>query len=119
MFDFYRDLVRFRLRHQVVREGSLQLVFVHNEHRLLVFRRVDSSADLLVIASLNNRPFDEPGYQFSSGVLPDANWQEIFNSDAAVYGGNNTGNLGGQLASAGGNFHCVVPANALLVFSRL
>lgn len=118
LFDFYRDLIQFRLRRQVVRQGALQVVFVHNEHRLLLFRRVDASADLLVIASLNNRPFNDPDYRFSSGFLPDAKWQEIFNSDAAKYGGTNVGNLGGEIASAGGNFHCVVPPNALLVFSR-
>jgi 1,4-alpha-glucan branching enzyme len=119
LFAFYRDLIQFRLRRQVVRQGALQVMFVHNEHRLLVFRRVDASADLLVVASLNNRPFDDPGYGFSSGFLPDANWQEIFNSDAAAYGGKNVGNFGSAIASAGGYFHCVVPSNALLVFSRL
>lgn len=52
---------------------------------MLVFRRTGHGEDLLIVASLNNNL--PSGYWIYSENLPDANWREIFNSDAAAYGG--------------------------------
>ena len=32
-------------------------------------------------------------------AIPDAGWKEIFNSDAAIYGGQNVGNSGAMIPS--------------------
>ena len=74
--------------------------------------------DLLVIASLNNQPFDATSYQIQHPALADAGWREIFNSDAARYGGDNVGNLGAALRAAGGTLAAVVPANGLVILER-
>jgi 1,4-alpha-glucan branching enzyme len=70
-----------------------------------------------VIASLNNQPFDAPTYQIQHPALADAGWREVFNSDAARYGGN-VGNLGATLRGAGGTLAAVVPANRFVILER-
>lgn len=42
-----------------------------------------------------------------------------FNSDASVYGGDNVGNLGMNLASNNGRIHVILPANGFLVLQRV
>jgi hypothetical protein len=50
---------------------------------------------LLVPASLNDTPFDH-GYVIGTDAarLTAGGWQQVFNSDAALYGGGNVGNGG-------------------------
>ena len=50
--------------------------------------------------------------------IPDAGWKEIFNSDAAGYGGQNVGNLGAIVGSSGGRLNVVIPAAGFVVFAR-
>jgi 1,4-alpha-glucan branching enzyme len=45
-------------------------------------------------------------------------WREVFNS-AALYGGNNIGNFGGDVPAASGRFQIRIPANGFLVFQKL
>jgi 1,4-alpha-glucan branching enzyme len=71
-----------------------------------------------VIASLNNQPFDAPSYQIQHPALADAGWREVFNSDAARYGGDNVGNLGATLRAASGTLEAVVPANGFVILER-
>ena len=46
---------------------------------------------MLVVASLNNAPFAY-GYNIQNPRIADGQWREIFNSDAAVYGGSGLAN---------------------------
>jgi 1,4-alpha-glucan branching enzyme len=71
-----------------------------------------------ILASLNNRPFAS-GYIIENPRLPDGSWQEIFNSDAQRYGGDNVGNSGAVIASTNGRIHAVVPANGFVVFTKV
>jgi 1,4-alpha-glucan branching enzyme len=119
LFEFYRQLIRLRLDHAGLRSPNIDVLFVHNDHRLLVFRRWGAGEDFLVVASLNNRAFDSPGYIFRAERLPDGHWKEIFNSDARVFGGANVGNMGAVIACFAGRAECVVPANGLIVFQRV
>ena len=50
----------------------------------------------LVAGNLGNVAFAS-GYWIHSDRIGDAGWTEIFNSDAAVYGGSNVGNAGAML----------------------
>jgi 1,4-alpha-glucan branching enzyme len=118
MFQYYGDLCRLRIAHKGFCSRNLDVLFCHNDHRLIAVHRWDDEEDdLLVIASLNNRPFDR-GYVFSALRIPDGGWKEIFNSDAAAYGGDNVGNGSGTLTASGGRFEPVVPANGVVVFKR-
>jgi 1,4-alpha-glucan branching enzyme len=50
--------------------------------------------------------------------LPDGVWREIFNSDAALYGGFNIGNAGAGLPATNGRIQIALPANGFVVFEK-
>ena len=83
---------------------------------MLAFRRWEGSEELLIVASLNNTSFTD-GYGIQNPNYRDGQWREIFNSDAAAYGGSGLANQG-LIPSAGGEFTVRVPANSVLVFQR-
>ena len=118
LFEFYKQIIRLRLNHQALKSTNIEVIFTHNDHRLLVFRRWFQDEQFLIVTSLNNFPFLTPGYNFASNRIPSGKWREIFNSDAEIFGGDNIGNQGGLIESLNGNFQCVVPANGLVVFKR-
>ena len=71
------------------------------------------------MASLNNHPFlDSYLIQTDPGRLPSGRWLETFNSDSAIYGGANVGNLGAAIPADDGRIRLLVPANGLLVLQR-
>jgi 1,4-alpha-glucan branching enzyme len=120
MFRFYQDLIRLRKQHPAVRSRQIDILHAHNSNRVLAFTRRESGNELLIIASLNNTPYTS-GYVLQSEPdrLPSGLWREIFNSNAAIYGGNNVGNSGAALPCHGGRLEIVIPANGILVFQRL
>jgi 1,4-alpha-glucan branching enzyme len=118
LFEFYRALIRLRLAHAGLRSRNIDVLFVHNEHRLLVFRRWGAGEDFLIVAGLNNTPFNNPRYRFVADRMPAGAWREIFNSDAAMFGGWNVGNAGATLNVSGGVLDCIVPANGIVVFRK-
>jgi 1,4-alpha-glucan branching enzyme len=75
---------------------------------------------LLILASLNDAPFDH-GYIIGAdpGRLPAGGWQEVFNSDAAIYGGDNVGNGGATLEVNNGQMNAVIPAHGFVVFEKV
>jgi 1,4-alpha-glucan branching enzyme len=87
LFAYYGSLIRLRLGHAGLRSPNIDVMFVHNEHRLLLFHRWGGGEDFMVVASLNNHPFDNPNYHFRADRIPGGRWREIFNSDAAAFGG--------------------------------
>jgi 1,4-alpha-glucan branching enzyme len=115
LFRFYTAIIRFRLANPALRSRNIEILYVHNQNRVLAFRRWDDRQQFLVVASMNDQPFDR-GYAFSSTFLPNAAWKEFFNSDAAEYGGSNVGNWGGTLGSHNGTFDCIIPSNGFVVF---
>jgi 1,4-alpha-glucan branching enzyme len=120
LFLYYQDLVRFRRRHPAARSQEIDVVHVIGGNRLLAFTRSAGGERLLIIASLRNQPFLD-GYviQTDPWRLLDGAWREIFNSDAADYGGAGVGNFGADVPAVGGRFQARVPANGLLVFQKL
>jgi 1,4-alpha-glucan branching enzyme len=83
---------------------------------MFAFRRWSSGDDMLVIGSLSNWAF-RGGYRFQDTRIADGQWREVFNSDAAAYGGTDLRN-GGAIASVGGVITVNVPANCLIVLQR-
>jgi 1,4-alpha-glucan branching enzyme len=118
LFEFYRQLIRLRLAHPGFRSPDIDVIFAHNEHRLLAFRRWGGGEEFLVVASLNNRAFDHPSYVFRAERIPGGRWREIFNSDSEAFGGSNIGNFGAEIRTSPGSIECVVPANGFLVFQK-
>ena len=86
---------------------------------MIAFRRSTGSDELLIVASFNNRVFEEYVIQTDWWRLPGGEWRELFNSDAAIYGGANVGNLGGDVPVQDGRLKVCLPANSFVVFGRI
>ena len=94
------------------------MIHVHNQNRVVAFRRWDDGEHFLVLASLNDQPFSS-GYLFSHPRVANLRWKEIFNSDASRYGGENMGNRGGTLLAGDAGLDAVVSANCVVVFQQV
>ena len=46
-------------------------------------------------------------------------WKEVFNSDASIYGGDNTGNYGTTLSVQNGAINAIVPAHGFVVLQKV
>jgi 1,4-alpha-glucan branching enzyme len=124
LFRFYQDLIRLVMAQAAARSRALDVIYVHNDNRVIAFTRsVPSSPpgqQLLALASLNDAPFDH-GYFIGTDParLPAGGWREIFNSDAAIYGGDNIGNGGATLPVNNGQINAVIPAHGFVVFEKV
>jgi 1,4-alpha-glucan branching enzyme len=120
MFRFYQDAIRFSRRHAAARSPEIDIIHVLGGNRVIAFTRSAGRDKLLVVASLRNEPFSD-GYiiQTDASRLSDGLWREAFNSDAAIYGGNNIGNFGADIAVTNGRLQSRIPANGFLVFQKL
>jgi 1,4-alpha-glucan branching enzyme len=116
LFAFYRSLITLRRTVPALRSRSIDIVHVHDPNRVLAFRRRHGTDDVLVVASLNDSPFLS-GYSVDG--VPDGAWREAFNSDAALYGGWNDGNLGNDIEARSGRLTAVLPRAGFVVFQRL
>jgi 1,4-alpha-glucan branching enzyme len=121
LFAFYQALIRLRLdpARPSLRSPHIEVVHSDDGQRVIAFRRWLHHENHLVLASLNNHPFQFPGFSFSSNRLGEESWREIFNSNASAFGGDNVGNDGAVLQSTQGHFTCLLPANSVLVFERV
>lgn len=119
LFAFYSDLIRFRRNRAAIRSRNIEVLYTHDENRVIAFRRWRGNEEYLVVGSLNNQPFNSPGYRLRSNRLETGRWREVFNSDAAVYDGDNVGNSGGEATSESGMFSCVIPRNGFVVFEKI
>lgn len=119
LFRFYQDLIRTISSNPAARSRAIDVIYTHNDNRVIAFTRSFSSQQLLVLASLNDTPFDH-GYTFTTDPsrLPGGGWKEIFNSDAGLYGGNNIGNGGATLQVGSGTISAIVPANGFVLFDK-
>lgn len=120
LFRFYQDLIRLVDSNPATRSRALDVIHVHNDNRVIAFTRNTPNQQLLILASLNDAAFDH-GYVVGTdpGRLPDGGWQEIFNSDAVVYGGDNVGNNGATLQVSSGQINAVIPAHGFVVFEKV
>jgi len=118
LFRFYQDVIRFSRRHTAVRAKTIDIVHINNDARVIAFTRSAGHDELLVIASYNNSAFPNYTVQTESWRLPDGYWREVFNSDAALYGGTNSGNAGAAIPVSNGSLTVTLPANSFLVFAK-
>ncbi len=120
LFLFYQDLIALVKAQPAARSSAIDVIYTHNDNRVIAFTRSTSSPQLLVLASFNDAPFSQ-GYVIGtdSWRLPAGGWQEIFNSDAAIYGGDNVGNGGATLPVANGQINAVIPARGFVVFEKV
>jgi 1,4-alpha-glucan branching enzyme len=120
LFRFYQDLIKLVTSAAAARSRTLDVIYTHNDNRVIGFVRSAPSQELLVLASLNDAPFAS-GYVVGTDAsrLDDGGWQEIFNSDATSYGGDNVGNGGATLRVNGGQINAVIPAHGFVVLEKV
>ncbi len=118
LFRFYQDIIRLRLNHPGLRSHNIYVNYIHNVNRIIAFRRWMGGEEFLIVASLNNYPFND-GYIIESPQIRNGQWREIFNSDAVIYGGDNVGNLGITIPSNSGGINVIIPANGFVVFQLI
>lgn len=120
LFRFYRDLIAFVGAKPATRSRAIDVIYEYNDNRVIAFTRTAPGQQLLVLASLNDAPFEQ-GYSIAtdSSRLPAGGWQEIFNSDAAIYGGDNVGNGGATLPVSNGQINAVIPAHGFVVLEKV
>ncbi len=119
LFRFYQDLISLGRRLRSVRSQNIDILHCSNTNRVIAFKRWNGTEEVIIAANFNNAPFAD-GYLLEKDLLaiPEGGWKEIFNSDAALYGGQNVGNGGATLASSPGRLELVIPANGFVVFAR-
>jgi 1,4-alpha-glucan branching enzyme len=117
LFKFYQDIIRLRLNHSALKSNSIEIIHIHNVNRVIAFLRQDENEQLLVVASLNNKPFNF-GYDIDNSKLGEGFWKEIFNSEKQGYGGDNIGNWENVIPVMNGGVRVVIPANGFIVLQK-
>ena len=117
LFRFYGDINRLRLSSSALRSRNIDVIHTSNENRVVAFMRWQDQDGILVFASLNDQPFTD-GYNIWHPAVG-GRFREVFNSDAAIYGGDNIGNLGATVDGDGAGVRVVIPANGVVVLQRL
>ncbi len=119
LFRFYQELITLSRRLRSIRSDNIDIIHQSNSNRVIAFKRWSGEEEVIIVASLNNTAFAY-GYVIQKDwlAIPNARWKEVFNSDAAVYGGQNAGNGGGIIHSYQGNLNVVIPANGFVVFVK-
>jgi 1,4-alpha-glucan branching enzyme len=120
LFRFYQDLIGLVSVKSAARSRAIDVIYQDNDNRVIAFTRSAPGQQLLVLASLNDAPFDH-GYVIGTDSvrLPAGGWQEIFNSDATIYGGDNVGNSSATLQVNNGRINAVIPAHGFVLFEKV
>ena len=119
LFRFYQDLISLSGRLRSIRSHNIDILHQSNGNRVIAFKRWSGDEEVIIVASFNNTSFANGyGVAKDSLAIPNARWKEIFNSDAAIFGGQNVGNGGGTIVSKQGRLDVVIPANGFVVFMK-
>ncbi len=93
-------------------DAPMTHVEANNEKSLLSYVRTGGNDAFFVVTSLNKEDL-----QHHPVKMPPGPWREVFNSNAARYGGNNFGN-GGRVLPGGEHVHMNIPSGGVVVFKR-
>ena len=118
---FVQDLNKLYLAERVLWEmdyeqkGFYWVDTSDHANSILCFARQDPDGRTPLVVMLNLTPV--PRFRYRVGLPQPGQWREVLNSDAAVYGGSNQGNLGGVTAE---DFKCQhQPYSALMTLPPL
>ena len=119
LFRFYQDLISLSRRLRSIRSQDIDILHQSNSNRVIAFKRWRGDEEVIIVASFNNTAFAD-GYVIEKDLLaiPNAGWKEIFNSDAAIYGGQNRGNGGATIPSSTGRLNVTIPPNSFVVLVK-
>lgn len=117
LYRFYSEVNALRMHNSGLRSSNIDIVYVHNDNRIMAFRRWDEQQSYLVVMSLADHPFAN-GYSIECERLEGGTWHEIFNSDAAVYGGDNVGNGGRKIFCNNGCINVAIPFAGFVILAH-
>jgi 1,4-alpha-glucan branching enzyme len=119
IFRFYQDVITLSRRLRSVRGHNIDILHQSSDNRVIAFKRWSGTEEVIIAASLNSSSFGN-GYVLEKDALaiPDGDWKEVFNSDAAAYGGDNVGNFGATLQAQNHRLNVIIPANGFVVLVR-
>jgi 1,4-alpha-glucan branching enzyme len=108
LFRYHQDLIGLGGRLRAGRSHNIDILHQWNRNRVIAFKRWSGGQEVA------------NGYVIEKNVvaIPNAGWKEIFNSDAAIYGGQNMGNGGATLLSNQGRLIVAIPANGFVVLVK-
>jgi 1,4-alpha-glucan branching enzyme len=111
-FKVHQDLIKLR-RSSDAFEPNAPILKVETHHdKIAAFERQGKSGDRFVVIS-QMTDADMSGAGIS---LPEGTWQEVLNTDASVYGGDNFGNGGAKFS---GHAHLNLPAGGTIVLKKI
>ena len=119
LFTFYQNLISLSRRLRSIRSHNIDILHQNNTNRVIVFKRWNAEEEVIIAGSFNNSSFSN-GYLIEKDLtaIPNAGWKEIFNSDAAIYGGGNVGNCSTTLSSNQGRINVIIPASGFVVLVK-
>jgi len=117
LYHFYSEINKLRLQHAGLRSKFIDVVHTNDDHRVIAFRRWNKDESFVIFASLANQPYAS-GYTVYSIRIESGEWQEIFNSDSEIFGGNNVGNGGQSVHCENGRMKVVIPFAGVVVFKK-
>jgi 1,4-alpha-glucan branching enzyme len=113
------DVNNLRWNHAALRSAAGEIVHVDGSNGVVAFKRWNEAGDvLLIVVNAGDGQWDNTGYAVSLAGDSGA-WEEIFNSQAPVYGGMNTvGNPGYELNASGGQLWISLASWSVHVFAK-
>jgi 1,4-alpha-glucan branching enzyme len=117
MFEFYSAAIKLRRNCSAFCSEKIELLHIHDDNRIIVFRRWNESEDYIVVASLNNH-FFERGYIIEHPSIVAGQWRKILNSNSEYYEG--TDHQNENLQSTNGHIELdIIPANSVIVLEKI
>jgi 1,4-alpha-glucan branching enzyme len=120
MQQMVRDINQLRWSHPALRSPAGLAVHSDYQNQVVAFKRYDLSGDVLLVV-VNAGDGQWEGNQYAVNLAGDSGlWQEVFNSQAPVYGGVGTvGNPGPGIEAVNGQLPINLPCWAVLVFAKI
>lgn len=111
-FKAHQDLIKLRGSSDAFKATSpVRRLFTNNADRVMAYTR-GSNDDFVVVTNFSQENKGSYNVHLPAGTR----WKEVFNSDAAVYGGSNGGNFGSTIDAASG---LTLPAGSTLVLQKV
>jgi 1,4-alpha-glucan branching enzyme len=115
-----RDANQLRWDHSALRSQSLDITHQDQQNNVFAFRRWNEQGDV-ILTVVNFSGGEWPNFDYAVRTGIGGGWQEVFNSQAPLYGGyENSGNgSDSRWSDAGGYVHIRLPKWSVLCFKQV
>jgi len=120
MQQMVKDINQLRWNHEALRSAAGFVTHSDQQNQVVAFKRYKQIGDvLLIVVNAGNGQWSGNQYGVSLAGDNSGSWQEVFNSQAPVYGGVGTvGNFGAVLSPVDGILWINLPSWGVLVFAK-